>query len=190
MSGPGASPPRPSPAVITAVRGSLQAVASRPVALAESFYAELFAMEPALRGMFPADMTGQMLKMTDTLVGAISALDTPDLGELEAALRTLGADHRTRFGVENGHYAYIGHALTRAVRDVAGPAYSGSLSSAWIALYQWVAAHMTAGADAADKAQPPPIPIPPQTPRPVGDMPAPRTPRDDQRIAPRGPARR
>ena len=143
--------PRPSSAVIEAVRSSCLAVADRPVQLAEVFYAHLFAMAPQLRPMFPPDMTGQMQKMTDTLLGAIGQVDTADPTELVNALRRLGADHRTRYRVEPEHYDYIGHALTRAVRDVAGDAYSGSLSSAWIALYQWVAAHMTAGADAAER---------------------------------------
>ncbi|NMI02067.1 globin domain-containing protein [Pseudonocardia acidicola] len=136
--------------MIATVRASCLAVAHRPVRLAEAFYAHLFEMAPQLRAMFPPDLTGQMQKMSDTLLGAIAQLDTADTTELEAALRQLGADHRTRFRVESEHYKYIGHALTRAVRDVSGQGYSGSLSSAWIAVYQWVATHMTAGAQAAE----------------------------------------
>lgn len=181
------APTRPSPEVLAAVRGSLQAVAGRPVELAERFYAELFAMEPRLRAAFPVDMTGQMVRMTETLVGAIAALDAPDLDALETTLRELGRSHRTRFGVENWQYGYIGHALTRAVRDVAGPAYSGSLSSSWIAVYQWVAAHMIAGADAskppAGNERVPSIPV--QTPRPVEELPQPRAPHDVRSAVPR-----
>lgn len=173
-------PPRPSLEVIAAVRGSLQAVAHRPVELAEVFYAELFAMEPRLRAAFPADMSGQMIKMTETIVGAISALDEPDLGELERALFELGRTHARRFGVENWQYGYIGHALTRAVRELAGASFSGSLSSSWIAVIQWVSAHMIAGADAprtiVDEEHVPSIPA--QLPRPVEALPRPRTPRD------------
>jgi hemoglobin-like flavoprotein len=142
---------RPSRAVIEAVQASCGAVADRPVRLAEEFYAQLFEMAPQVRGMFAEDMTGQMQTMTDVLLGAIARIAAADTVELEATLRRLGAAHRTRYGVENEHYLYIGHALTRAVREVAGPAYSGSLSSSWIALYQWVAAHMIAGADAVDE---------------------------------------
>lgn len=141
---------RPSRAVIEAVQASCLAVAERPVRLAEEFYASLFEMAPQLRGMFQEDMSAQMQTMTDVLLGAIAQIATADTAELEVVLRRLGATHRTRYGVENVHYGYIGHALTRAVREVAGPAYSGALSSSWIALYQWVAAHMIAGADAVD----------------------------------------
>lgn len=141
---------RPAPEAIAAVRASCAAVADRPVRLAEVFYAHLFEMAPHTRTMFPADMTDQMQRMTDTLLAAIAHLENPDTASIEALLRRLGATHRTAYGVEAEHYLYIGHALTRAVRDVAGPVYSGGLSSAWIAVYQWVAGHMIEGADAID----------------------------------------
>lgn len=160
---------RPSRAVIEAVQASCAAVADRPVRLAEEFYAQLFGMAPQVRGMFADDMTAQMQTMTDVLLGAIARIAAADTVELEATLRQLGATHRTRYGVPNEAYLYIGHALTRAVREVAGPAYSGSLSSCWIALVQWVAAHMIAGADAVDDpvvALPVPRgPVPAQVPR-------------------------
>ena len=142
--GPSASP-RPSRAVIEQVRRSCELVADRPVLLAETFYQHLFLMAPHARAMFPADMTAQMQKMTDTLLTAITTLDDQDTADLEAALRRLGAQHRTHYGVETDHYFYVGHALTRAVRDLAGAQWSGSLSSAWIAVCPWVATHMISG---------------------------------------------
>lgn len=148
---------RPDPSVVEAVRASCALVADRPALLAEAFYAHLFEMAPHLRPMFPADMTGQMQKMSETLLWAVAQLgsaDPADAAEVEAALVRLGATHRTRYGVEAEHYGYIGHALTRAVKDVAGARFSGGLSSAWIGVYQWVAAHMTAGADAAAEPSP------------------------------------
>jgi hemoglobin-like flavoprotein len=165
--------PRPTPAVIAAVQASCAAVANRPMHLAEAFYAHLFEMAPQLRPMFPADLTGQMQKMSDTLLGAVARLDHPDTAELEARLQRLGADHRIRYGVEPEHYRYIGHALTRAVRDVSGPTYSGSLSSSWIAVYQWIAAHMTAGGRVAEAgsgaANPSGVALP--QPRSTSDVP-------------------
>ncbi|MEJ3659248.1 globin domain-containing protein [Actinomycetes bacterium KLBMP 9759] len=141
---------RPSPATIAAVRDSCMAVAARPAVLAEVFYAHLFEMAPQLRAMFPEDMSGQMQKMSDTLLAGIAALQEPDTARVEATLRRLGASHRRHYRVEPEHYGYVGHALTRAVRDVAGSRYSGSLSSAWIAVVQWIAAHMMAGAAAVE----------------------------------------
>ena len=140
---------RPSPEVMDAVQKSCLAVAERPVLLAEVFYGHLFEMAPWLRPMFAADMTDQMQKMTDTLLAAVAQLSTADTADLEVLLYRMGTDHYVRHQVEPSHYVYVAHALTRAVRDVAGLEYSSYLSSAWIALCQWVSMHMCAGARAA-----------------------------------------
>ena len=144
---------RPAHADVVAIQESLAAVRQRPVQLAEAFYAELFEIVPPARAMFPADLTGQMEKMTTTLLAAISTLSgayeaghDAELVALERSLWTLGAMHRDRWNVAPDHYVYIPHALTRAVRDVAGFAWCGALNSSWIALTMWVNGHMLAGA--------------------------------------------
>lgn len=146
---------RPAPEVIAAVRRSCRAVAEHPVRLAEALYAHLFELAPQLRPMFAADVTVQMQRMADTLMRAIATLEQADTAQLEAVLHRLGAQHKVRYGVEPEHYQPVGHALTRAVRDVAGLEYSGFVSSSWIAMYQWVAAHMAAGARAAEEVSVP-----------------------------------
>jgi hemoglobin-like flavoprotein len=139
---------------VAAIQSSLSAVQRRPVQLAEAFYAHLFELAPPARALFPADLTEQMQKMTTVLIGVITTLsDTYQDGQdgqitaLEQSLARLGTLHRTRWQVQPEHYHYIPHALTRAVRDVAGPAWCGTLSSNWIALIQWINSHMLAGAD-------------------------------------------
>lgn len=143
---------RPSAAALAAVRDSCRAVAERPVLLAEVFYAHLFEMAPDLRVMFPDDLTGQMQNMTDTLLGAIAALDDPDTDRLVGTLRRLGAAHAARYQVRPEHYRYVGHALTRAVRDIVGAGYSGFLSSSWIGLTMWVSGQMIEGAEEAARS--------------------------------------
>lgn len=185
MSGPIADEARrPAPEVIDRVRASCTAVADRPVRLAEEFYRQLFVMAPAARGMFPPEMSGQMQKMTDALLAAIDGLGRADTTDLEAILARLGAAHRLHYGVEDEHYLYIGHALTRAVREVAGPAWSGSLSSDWIGMYQWVAGHMLAGAHRTD---PPPLSSSSTGPAVV---PAPRRVEEPGPVVPRAGHRR
>jgi hemoglobin-like flavoprotein len=152
---PVSMPPRPSPRDIAAIKASLTAVQQRPVALAEMFYEHLFEMAPDARPMFADDMTAQMQRMTDLLLATLGALQNdagPDSADdpvehpaIERSLHALGARHRDRWDVVPEHYLYIAHALTRAVRDVAGPAWSGSLSSSWIALTQWITDHMLVG---------------------------------------------
>ena len=137
-------PQRPARRDVMAIKASLAAVRREPVALAEAFYAHLFDMAPGTRAMFAGDMTAQMQRMTDVLLTTIGALEN-EAPALEDQLRQLGALHRDRWNVRPEHYLYIAHALTRAVRDVAGPAWSGSLSSSWIALTQWITGHMLVG---------------------------------------------
>jgi hemoglobin-like flavoprotein len=154
---PIAMPPRPSRRDLSAIQASLAAVRGRPVALAEAFYEHLFEMAPAVRALFADDMTAQMQRMTDVLLATLAALqndagadeadDPVEHPALERALQALGARHRDRWNIVPGHYVYIAHALTRAVRDVAGSAWSGSLSSSWIALTQWITGHMLVGHD-------------------------------------------
>jgi hemoglobin-like flavoprotein len=148
---------RPALADVEVIQGSLAAVRLRPAELTEVFYGHLFAMAPALRAMFPGDLTPQMQKMSTTLLTAIATLGDAYVGghdeqldKMERSLQRLGAAHRDRFQVQAAHYLYIPHALTRAVRDVAGATWSGSLSSSWIALTMWVNGHMLAGAGALD----------------------------------------
>ena len=148
-------PARPARRDVMAIKASLAAVPQEPIALAESFYAHLFEMAPAARAMFAPDMTTQMQRMTDVLLSTLVALEN-ETPALEAKLRALGALHRDRWQVQPAHYLYIAHALTRAVRDVAGPAWSGSLSSSWIALTQWITGHMLIGHH--DRSGAPPSP--------------------------------
>ena len=147
-------PPRPARRDVLAIKASLAAVRKEPVALAQSFYAHLFEMAPAARAMFAGDMTAQMQRMTDVLLANIGALEDERPG-LEDALHALGALHRDRWSICPEHYLYIAHALTRAVRDVAGPAWSGSLSSSWISLTQWITGHMLVGHHGGPTAAPP-----------------------------------
>ena len=145
---------RPAPTDVAAIRSSLSTVQRRPVQLAEAFYAHLFELAPPARAMFPADLSDQMHKMTTVLIGVVTTLsntyadgDDGQITALEQSLARLGALHRTHWQVQPEHYRFIPHALTRAVRDVAGPAWCGTLSSSWIALIQWINSHMLAGAD-------------------------------------------
>ena len=47
-------------------------------------------------------------------------------------------DHYVRYRVGPPHYLYVAHALTRAVRDIAGWGCSSRLSSAWVSVCKWV----------------------------------------------------
>jgi hemoglobin-like flavoprotein len=134
---------RPTPEAMAIVRSTAAAVADRPAALAERFYYHLFDLAPAVRDMFPQDMTAQNDRLSRALFDAIRALVDPDrhAARMEANLHKLGLHHARRYGVQPEHYPFVGHALVRAVNDVSGD-WSAAASSAWLWVYEWVSTHM------------------------------------------------
>ncbi|WP_082772070.1 globin domain-containing protein [Actinoplanes sp. TFC3] len=134
---------RPDPQALEIVQRTAAVVAKRPVALAEAFYDHLFQLAPSVRDMFPADMTAQNEKLCRALLDSVRALVEPDryAVDMERVLYRLGAQHARRYAVVPAHYPYVGHALVRAVRDVTGD-WTVATSSAWIWVYDWMAAHM------------------------------------------------
>jgi hemoglobin-like flavoprotein len=136
---------RPDAATIAKVRQSCAAVADRPVQLAESFYEHLFELAPSVRGMFAEDMTLQHERMCRILLEAVTLADqNPEAVEL--LLHQMGAQHARHFDVVPEHYPYVGRALVRAVRALS-PRWSSEVGSAWVQVYEWLAAHMVLGAE-------------------------------------------
>lgn len=135
---------RPDAETIEIARESCAAVADRPAALAECFYHHLFELAPAVRTMFPPDMSIQHERMSRTLTEAVRQADDPDA--VERLLQRMGAAHARNHAVIAEHYPYVGRALVRAVRDLS-PRWSSSVGAAWVQVYEWMAAHMCLGAD-------------------------------------------
>jgi hemoglobin-like flavoprotein len=126
------------------VRESCAAVADRPAQIAESFYQHLFELAPSVRGMFAQDMTTQNDRMSQALMDAVRGADNP--ARIEYVLQEMGARHARHHGAVPEHYPYVGHALVRAVRDLS-PRWSTAVGSAWVQVYEWMAAHMVLGAE-------------------------------------------
>jgi hemoglobin-like flavoprotein len=124
--------------------------------LAESFYWHLFDMVPEVRAMFPADMSMQHERMSRTLVDAVRGADDP--AAVERLLQRMGGAHARNHAVIPEHYPHVGRALVRAVRDLS-PRWSPVVASAWVQVYEWMAAHMILGAEnstAHTQHRPPP----------------------------------
>jgi hemoglobin-like flavoprotein len=126
------------------VRRSCAGVADRPVQLAESFYEHLFELAPAVRGMFAHDMSLQNERMSRMLMDVVLGADNPD--RIERILQRMGAEHGRHLDVVPEHYPFVGRAIVRAVRDLS-PEWSPALGSAWVLVYEWMAAHMVLGAE-------------------------------------------
>ena len=105
------------------------------------FYGKLFELDPALRPLFPEDLTGQRTKLAQALGFAVGSLDRPEV--LTPALQAMGRRHRD-YGVQEGHYGTVGRALLWTLAEGLGPAFTPAHAEAWTATYTWVAATMKA----------------------------------------------
>ncbi len=145
--------PLPDRETIELVRLSAVDVPEGSARLARSFYENLFAMVPAVRGMFADDIRPQQQRMADALLSVVRHLDDPD--DVAHRLRRLGRQHHRELGVLPDHYPYVGRALVRAVSEVS-PTWTSSMSSAWVLVYQWITAQMIAGAEGDGSPDTPP----------------------------------
>jgi hemoglobin-like flavoprotein len=120
-----------------------------PDRFGREFYARVFALAPAVRALFPADLTHQRDKLVRALTVLVRGLDAPDA--LVPTLRQLGARH-TGYGVQAAHYVVVGEALVDTLDALAEEPLDREARAAWIRLYGWIAAHMLAGAEAVGGA--------------------------------------
>lgn len=126
------------------LRSSFALVAEAEPALAARFYDHLFGMYPQVKPLFastPMDRQQQML--TEALVAVVEHLDDADW--LSSHLQLLGRRH-VNYGISHEMYGWVGAALLATLAEVAGPAWSDQLASAWGAAYGAIVDLMLAGA--------------------------------------------
>ena len=99
---------------------------------ADLFYTRLFALDPALRPMFPADMTEQKHKLMAMLKLAVNSLNRLD--DLVPAVQALGQRHGT-YGVTFDQYETVGAALLWTLEQGLGAAFTPEVKAAWTAVY-------------------------------------------------------
>lgn len=117
------------------------------VRLSGHFYARLFLLDPALRQLFPVQMTGQGDRLLEAIITAIHTVDDPE--SFDEFLRALGRDHR-KYHVDERHYATMGVALLDALRSTAGDGWNLEYDQAWREAYAAIAGLMVAGAASDD----------------------------------------
>ncbi len=108
------------------------------------FYAELFALDPALRTLFVGNLDRQGDKLMQMLGAAVGLLDQPR--RLMPALRQLGQRH-VAYGVRRSHYDVVGLALVRTLELTLGSRFTGDVRAAWIKFYRLAATTMMAASD-------------------------------------------
>ena len=104
--------------------------------VAATFYAELFAIDPALRPMFKGDMIAQGEKLMKTLAMIVEGLAQPET--ILPAVGRLAVRH-VDFGVEPEHYASVGTALMRTLKHELGADFTPDAREAWNAAYRFLA---------------------------------------------------
>ncbi len=105
-------------------------------ATADLFYSRLFELDPAVRGMFPQDMTVQKQKFISMLNTAVDSLDRLD--NLVPTIQALGIRHGT-YGVTVEQYDTVRDALMWAFQKSLGAAFTPEVKAAWITVYTLLA---------------------------------------------------
>jgi hemoglobin-like flavoprotein len=103
------------------------------------FYGRLFELDPAVRRMFPEDMTMQRRKLAQMLTAAVKGLDR--LEQLVPVVQDLGRRH-AGYGVSECHYDTVGTALLWTLEKGLGRAFTPELKDAWTDVYGLLATVM------------------------------------------------
>ncbi len=135
-----------TPDTIALVQGSFRKVAPIADIAANIFYDRLFTTHPALRSLFPEDMSEQKGKLVQMLGIAVGGLTRPE--EIIPAVEALGRRH-TGYGVEAAHYDAVGAALIHTLRTGLGNDFTPEVEAAWVETFTLLSGVMIAGQEKA-----------------------------------------
>jgi hemoglobin-like flavoprotein len=103
------------------------------------FYDRLFEIAPAVRAMFPADMTEQRRKLMVMLAAVVNGLgDLPSILPAASAL----AKRHTGYGATAEHYPVVGAALLWTLEKGLGEAWTPDVAQAWTTAYGTLSGYM------------------------------------------------
>ena len=127
-----------TPEEIDLVTASAGQVAPALGAVSADFYARLFAAHPEVRGMFPADNTGQEAKFAASIAAIVEAMpDFVAFADRTGQLGRLHAAHR----VTAGQYSAVGAVLLETLAE-ADPGFDDATRAAWATAYDLLAESM------------------------------------------------
>ena len=121
-----------TPRQIALVQDSFARVAPIAGDAADIFYARLFEAAPAVRSLFPDDMSEQKDKLMAMLGVAVNGLS--DLDAILPAVRALGVRHR-QYGAVPEHYEVVGETLLHTLAQGLGDAFTPDVEAAWTQTY-------------------------------------------------------
>lgn len=121
-----------NPTQIKLVQESFAKVVPISEQAAVLFYDRLFEIAPAVKAMFPADMTEQRKKLMMMLAAVVNGL-----GNLESILPAASALARRHvsYGAKAEHYPVVGAALLWTLEKGLGDGWTPEVANAWKAAY-------------------------------------------------------
>jgi hemoglobin-like flavoprotein len=137
-----------NPSQVKLVQESFAKVAPISEQAAVIFYDRLFEVAPAVKAMFPADMTEQRKKLMGTLAAVVNGLT--NLESILPAASALAKRH-VSYGAKPEHYPVVGGALLWTLEKGLGEAWTPAVAAAWTAAYGTLSSFMIS--EAYGKAQ-------------------------------------
>ncbi len=128
-----------TPDQVKLVQQSFSKVAPIADKAAVIFYDRLFEVAPAVKAMFPADMTEQRKKLMSTLAVVVSGLS--NLESILPAASALAMRHVT-YGAKAEHYPVVGGALLWTLEKGLGADWTPAVAEAWTAAYATLSGYM------------------------------------------------
>jgi hemoglobin-like flavoprotein len=128
-----------TPDQVKLVQQSFSKVAPIADKAAVIFYDRLFEVAPAVKAMFPADMTEQRKKLMSTLAVVVSGLS--NLESILPAASALATRH-VAYGAKPEHYPVVGGALLWTLEKGLGSDWTPDVAEAWTAAYATLSGYM------------------------------------------------
>ena len=128
-----------NPSHVKLVQESFARVAPISEQAAVIFYERLFEVAPAVKAMFPADMTEQRKKLMGMLAVVVNGLS--NLEAILPAASALATRH-VSYGAKPEHYPVVGSALLWTLEKGLGEAWTPDAAAAWTAAYGTLSRYM------------------------------------------------
>jgi hemoglobin-like flavoprotein len=133
---------------IVLVRESFGQLAPNAGAAGQLIYERIFVLAPQTRVLFDDDISEQAVRLMQAVGRAVESLDRPE--EMCEFLERLGARH-VRYGVEPAHFDVLTDAVTWALGEGLGEAFTAEMREAWEAVCATVADVMVGGMSATSE---------------------------------------
>jgi hemoglobin-like flavoprotein len=128
-----------TPEQVKLVQDSFAKVAPISETAAVLFYDRLFEVAPAVKSMFPPDMTEQRRKLMATLAVVVNGLS--NLESILPAASAIAVRHIS-YGARAEHYPVVGAALLWTLEKGLGDAWTPDVAAAWTTAYGTLSGYM------------------------------------------------